>query len=79
VENAIRISDYSDGQIKINSKDKIMKKTKFEKMLAIFDETHKICNWENTLKWREELEKHNWTDEEFDEELYKRMDARRTA
>ena len=47
-------------------------KITFEKMLEIFDESQKICNWENTVKWREELKKNGWTDEEFDEELNKK-------
>ena len=41
-------------------------------MLEIFDKTHIICTWENTLKWREELKANGWTDEEFDAELNKR-------
>ena len=48
-------------------------KTSFEKILAIFDETHKVCSWEGIKKWREELKANNWTDDEFDIELQKRI------
>ena len=55
-----------------------MRKTKmtFEKMLAIFDETHRVCSWEGVKKWREELKANNWTDDEFDTELQKRIDKK---
>ena len=51
---------------------KKLNKVSYEKMLEIFDNTHSICTWENILKWREELKKNGWTDEEFDAELSRR-------
>lgn len=56
-----------------------MKKIKFEKMLEIFEKTSTICTKENMQKWNEQLEKHGWTDEEFDAELSNRIYGRKIA
>ena len=52
---------------------KKVKKASYESMLEIFDTTHRACSWEGIKAWREALEKNGWTDEEFDEELNKRI------
>jgi hypothetical protein len=60
-----------------------MKKTKkasYEKILEIFEETHKLLvGKESQDKWHEGLEKNGWTDEEFDEELTKRTFEKKIA
>lgn len=58
---------------------KTPKKAKFEKMLEIFDNTHKMYTMENMLKWKEATKEHGWTDDEFDEELNKRIEEKRIA
>ena len=49
------------------------KKATYEKILEIFEETHKLLvSKESQDKWHEELDRNGWTDEEFDEEMTKK-------
>jgi len=54
-------------------------KASFKEVLKIFDETHKIADWASVVKWREEVKRAGWTDEEFDEELNKRIERKDAA
>ena len=54
-------------------REKMKKKASYEEVLKIFDETHKAVDWESVKKWREEIKKAGWTDEEFDKELHNRI------